>query len=120
MVNITISFFLGVSIRAGTVATTEVTAPGQSEVRIHLHVLYKHHTLVNLQAIGSEVSIETSDTELISHSEMVPIFTKSKNRPHFAALLVEQLIDESTRVRSNVRGRGKEQLDPTIIAYVKS
>ena len=77
------------------------------------------HALLNLQVIGSEVSIEESGNELISHSEMVPIFTKSKNRPHFSALLVEQLFDEDTRVSSNVRGRGKEKLDPTIIVYVK-
>ena len=61
--------------------------------------------MVNLKVIGSEVSIVTSDNELISHSDMVPIVTKSKNRSHFAALLVEQLFDESTRVRSNVHGR---------------
>jgi len=67
------------------------------------------HTLVNLQVIGSEVSIEVSDNELISHSEMVPIFTKSINRPHFSALLVQQLFDEDTRVRFSVRR----------IAYVK-
>jgi len=49
------------------------------------------HTLLNLQVIGSEVSIEASDNELISHSEMVPIFTRSKNRLRFSALLVQQL-----------------------------
>lgn len=53
--------------------------------------------------------------ELIPHSDMVPFFTKAKNRPHFAALLVEHLIDEETRLKSNVRGRGKEKLDATII-----
>jgi len=38
------------------------------------------HTWLNLQVIGSEVSIEESDIELISHSEMVPIVTRSKSR----------------------------------------
>jgi len=32
-------------------------------------------------------------------------------------LILAQLIDEDTRMRSNVRGRGKEKLDPTIIEY---
>ena len=41
---------------------------------------------------------------------MVPFFTKSKNKSHFAALLVEQFFDEDTRVRSNVHGKGKEKL----------
>ena len=64
--------------------------------------------------------METSDIEYMSHSELVSFFTKAKNRPHFAALLVGQLVDEETRVKSNVRGRGKEKLDPTIMAYVKA
>lgn len=70
--------------------------------------------------ISPEVNVETSDNNLISHSEIVSIFTKAKNRPHFASLLVKRLIDEDTRVRSNVRGRGKEKLDPTIIGYMKA
>ena len=85
-----------------------------------MHVLYEHEALVYLQVIGSEVSVETSDIEYISYSDMVPIFTEAKNWPHFAVLLVEQLFDEETRDKSNVHGRGKEKLDPTIIAYVKA
>ena len=53
---------------------------------------------------------------------MVNIFTKSKNRGNFAALLNVELFDKDTRKRSNVRGRGKDQsgrekdkLDPTKI-----
>ena len=42
-----------------------------------------------------------------------------QNRGNFAALLVEQLVDEGTRVKSNVRGKHKEMLDPTISVYVK-
>ena len=49
---------------------------------------------------------------------MVDHFTKAKNRHHFATILVAELIDEETRMQSNVRGRGKEKLDPTIIEYV--
>jgi len=65
--------------------------------------------------VNAEVHIESND--LISHSVVINIFTKAKNRSHFAALLVEKLFDEETRLKSNVRGRGKEQLDPTIIEY---
>ena len=53
--------------------------------------------------------------ELISPEDMVDHFTKAKNRHHFAAILVAVLIDENTRMKSNVHGRGKEKLDPTII-----
>ena len=63
--------------------------------------------------VSSEI---TSTEDLIPHSEMVRFFTKGKNRPHFAALLVAHLIDEGTRLKSNVRGKGgKEKLDPKII-----
>lgn len=64
------------------------------------------------------MNVETD--ELISHPDMVPFITKAKNRSHLAALLVGKLFDEETRVKSNVRGRGKEKLDPTIIAYVQA
>ena len=50
------------------------------------------------------------------HSYVVKLFTKAKNRNQFAAFLVADLIDEETRVRSNVNGHKKEMLDPTIIA----
>ena len=46
---------------------------------------------------------------------MVKLFTKGKTRHQLAALLVAELIDEPTRLKSNVRGKGKEKLDPTII-----
>ena len=36
-----------------------------------------------------------------------------------AAALVNELVDTATRLKSNVRGRGKDQLDPKIIEYVK-
>ena len=53
--------------------------------------------------------------ELISPEDMVDHFTKVKNRHHFAAILVAELIDEITRMKSNMRGRGKEKAEPTII-----
>ena len=56
--------------------------------------------------------------EFISQSDMVPFFIKARNKPHFAAHLVKELIDEDTRVKSNVQDRGKEKLDPTVIEYV--
>ena len=42
---------------------------------------------------------------LQSHSEILPYFTKGRNRAHFTSLLVERLIDERTRIKSNVRGK---------------
>ena len=72
--------------------------------------------LINLQVVGEEVQIDSED--LIPLSNVVDMFTKAKSRSHFASYLVEKLFDEETRVKSNVRGKGKEQLDPTIMAYV--
>ena len=62
----------------------------------------------------------TYKSELLSLAEITPIFTKSRNRSNFAALLVKRLFDMPTRMRSNVSGRGKEKLDPEIIAYIKA
>ena len=42
-----------------------------------------------------------------------------KTRRSLAAALVNELVDAETRIRSNIRGRGKDQLDPNIIQYVK-
>ena len=42
-----------------------------------------------------------------------------KTRRLLAAALVNELVDPDTRMKSNVRGRGKDQLDPKIIDYVK-
>ena len=53
--------------------------------------------------------------ELISPEDMVDHFTKAKNRHHFAAILVAEIVDKNTRMKSNVCGRGKEKLDPTLI-----
>ena len=67
--------------------------------------------------MDGEVTVEPTE-ELIPHGDMVSFFTKGKNRSHFAALLVEHLIDEDTRAKSNVCGWKKEQLDSTIIESV--
>ena len=53
-------------------------------------------------------------------SDVVNAFTKAKGRGHFTVLLVETLFDQETRVKLNVRGRGKKKLDPTIIVYVRA
>ena len=66
--------------------------------------------------MGAEVNV-TSD-ELLTPSRLVPLFTKAKSHRQFAAVLVAELIDESTRLKSNVNGVRKEQLDPTIKEYV--
>lgn len=42
-----------------------------------------------------------------------------KTRRLLAAALVNELVNTETRIRSNVRGRGKDQLDPKVIEYVK-
>ena len=59
------------------------------------------------------------DDTIMPQSDLVNAFTEGKNRGHFAALLVEKLLDKDTRVRSNIRGKGKEKLDSTIIEYVQ-
>ena len=40
-------------------------------------------------------------------------------RRSLAAALVNELFDNETHLRSNVRGRGKDKLDPKKIEYVK-
>ena len=44
---------------------------------------------------------------------------KHKTRRSLAATLVNELVDTETRIRSNVRGRGKDQLDVKVIEFVK-
>ena len=58
--------------------------------------------------------------DLIPAGQLTYIYTKSKTRRNFAALLVKRLFDVETLLKSNVSGRGKEQLDPEIIKYVKA
>ena len=45
---------------------------------------------------------------------------KHKTRRSLAAALVNELVDTETRLKSNVRGREKDQLDLKIIEYVKN
>ena len=89
---------------------------GTSQVRTHFSV-YGIVRSTGKFAGGGRSQQETSDDALLPISEIVPLYTKAKTRPQFAELLVEKLIDEETRVKSNVRGRGKEMLDPTVIQY---
>ena len=68
------------------------------------------------------VQVETSSgivlgNEQLGSRKIISLYTKSKNRGNFAALLNGELFDKETRKTSNVRGRGKEKLDPDIIKY---
>ena len=56
-------------------------------------------------------------TELLTSAEITPTYVKSRNWGNFAALLVEKLFYVPTRLRSNVNGFKKEQLDPKVINY---
>ena len=99
-----------------TLATADLSGLSEpSDVRTICVLLIKVY-VDNLQVVNSEVTVSTGDLELIPHSEMVRFFTKGKNRPHFAAFLVAHLFDEETRLKSNVRGKGKdkEKLDNTV------
>ena len=75
---------------------------------------------VNFELPGSGSQTLPYTKEMLSVSEITPIYIKSKNRSNFAALLVERLFDAPTRLKSNVTGRGKERLDPQIMQYVKA
>ena len=69
---------------------------------------------VNFELLGSGSQTLPYTKEMLSVSEITPIYIKSKNRSNFAALLVERLFDAPTRLKSNVTGRGKERLDQSI------
>ena len=71
-------------------------------------------------ATVEEITTKPYKSELLSSAVITPIFTKSRNRSNFVALLVKRLFDVLTRTRSNVSGRGKEKLDPEIMAYIKA
>ena len=86
--------------------------------------------MLNDSSFVSEIFVNTNEVadsqplsyirELLSSSEITPIYVKSKNRNNFAALLVECLFDVPTRPKSNVTGRWKERLDPEIMQYIKA
>ena len=44
---------------------------------------------------------------------------KCKTRRALAAALVAELVEKETRLRSNVRGQGKDPLDPKIMEFVQ-
>ena len=70
------------------------------------------------------VEVKTSplsySKELLTSAEITPIYVRSQSRRNFAALLVKNLFDVETRMRSNVAGRGKEKLDPEVMKFVKA
>ena len=68
---------------------------------------------------ANEEEVVDSSVELLSPSVLTPIFVRNCSRHNFAAKLVAKLFDRETRLRSNVNGRGKDQLDTEKISYVK-
>ena len=58
--------------------------------------------------------------EFLSSSEINSILENSCSRSNFATKLSRRLFDEKTRLASNVSGRGKKQLDPKKISYIRS
>ena len=58
--------------------------------------------------------------ELLTPSELTPIFMKSCSRKNMSVHLTRRLFSEKVRMTSNVSGRKKRQLDPKIITYIKS
>ena len=70
--------------------------------------------------INDDVAVAEEVVGLLSVSEVTQIYVRSCSRGNMASKLVRRLVDETTRMTSNVNGRGKKQLDPDIIAYVKS
>ena len=86
--------------------------------------------MLNDSGFVSEIFVNTNEVadsqpfsytrELLSFSEITPIYVKSKNRNNFAALLVEYFFDVPTRPKSNITGRGKEHLDPEMMQYIKA
>jgi len=69
---------------------------------------------------GMEEEIVDDSVDLIPPNIITPIYVKSCSRRNFASKLVTKLFDDETRLRSNVKGRGKDKLDPDKIKYVKS
>ena len=57
--------------------------------------------------------------DLLTSGEISQLFLKSCSRKNFATLLVKRLFPEEVRKISNVSGKDKQKLDPSIIEYVK-
>ena len=59
------------------------------------------------------------DEELIHPSILCSLMMKYKSQGSLAAAMVNELFDVETRLKSNVRGRGKDQLNPKEMEHVK-
>ena len=100
--------------------------PEVIEVSMFLYVtyymqlyVYKLTNMFILIDYGCPTQVRTgSDHELMGSRKVVSLFTKSRNRGNFAALMTAELFDKETRRISNVRGWGKEKLNPDIMEYV--
>ena len=91
----------------------------QIKLCVALHVQINHcvhYVVCPVLQVGTSSGIVVVN-ELLGSRKVVSLFTKSKNRGNFVALLNVELFDKETRKTSNVRGRGKEKLDPNIIEY---
>ena len=62
---------------------------------------------------------ESSEGDLLSHSQLTQIFMKSCSRKNMAVLMTRQLFSPEVRMSSNVSGRKKKQLDPKIIHFIR-
>ena len=80
--------------------------------------IINYFVILHLQ-VGAGIGI-TLENQFLGSRKVVSLFTKSKNRGNFAALLNVELFNKETRMKSNVRGRGKERLDPEKIKFVLS
>ena len=105
--------------------TTQLSSDTESPADISM----SQNTSGNNQDKDADLSISSTEVqttpfeyskELLSFSEITPIYVKSGNRRNFAALIAQKLFDIPIRMHSNVAGRGKEKLDLEIIKYVKA
>jgi mevalonate pyrophosphate decarboxylase len=75
-------------------------------------------------AVIAAAAVAASSNPPMSHmteSEVKRIFSMSKSRGNFAALLVQQMYGRQDRIQSNVMGtRGKRQLSPKRMQIVKN
>ena len=76
------------------------------------------------ELLTNETSIpigqDITGNQLISLMEWTKIFNRSCSRHNMAVNAIRVLVDEETRKKSNVVGRGKDMLDPVIVNYVKN
>ena len=55
---------------------------------------------------------ESSEGDLLSHSQLTQIFMKSSSRKNMAVLMTRQLFSPEVQMSLNVSGHKKKQLDP--------